>query len=789
MRFALHVIGSLALGGLLASAWSSGQGQMPSSKLHKPPYFDAPWRSFQTASTSEGNYALNLCAADLDGDGLAEAIVAQNVFFPGLRVFHNTGSLGKPTTFDADGTFYPTPRGAWDVIATDLDGDGDQDLAASDTDINYLGTNVVVLRNWGDGTFEAPQSFPAGAPSTGITAADLDADGDVDLALANYGSFGNGTTVSILKNLGSATFAPPRSYVAGQAPNAIEAGDLDGDGDVDLAVADGTGARVTVLPNRGNGTFEPAVAYKLFSGFGSSDLALLDPDGDGDLDIATPGHYDSAVDDARLILLRNDGAAHFALQSFAYGLPFHDVASELTAVDLDGDGLDDLLGAQPFEAGFVVFRADGRTGFEHGSLYAAATFMGSEDYGTVATDAGDLDGDGDPDVVATTRVRRLLTAHENLGDGTFPERPIQGHGTLHSVMDLGDVDRDGDLDLATSHGGASTSNVAVYLNDGHGTYSKSYSTSAATYGFAKLRELDGDGVLDLLFTTAPGPPIFMPYDFFTAHGRGDGTFAPAQRWPLDACGLAHPEALDLDADGDLDVINTENSACINVPLSGRRLFISLNNGNGTFQPPFTVLAGASPYNVAGGDFDEDGHLDLVTSSQIFSALLLGKGDGTFQPEQPFPSGNLGANVLALDLDGDAHLDVATLESSPLAESVLALLLGDGTGSFTKSVDLDHPTQDFREWVAAGDVDRDGDTDLMLGGIEDALVFLNEGAGAFTFSGRYGIGAGAFALHCADVTGDSVLDLLAMVSHETPASGLDYGIVTVRGLPSVQLRDW
>ena len=792
MLTTLRILSSLALAGLLTEARSSAQHpwrEASPAQRALPPYFASPWRSFQTASTPEGHFALDITTADLDGDGLAEAIVAQNVFAPGLRVFHNERRFGKPTTFDSEGTFYPTPRGAWDVVAVDLDGDGDRDLAASDSDLNYIGTNAVVLRNWGDGTFDAPRSFPAGGPSTGIAAGDVDGDGDADLALANHGSFGNGTKVSVLKNQGNATFVAPQSYTVGPGPDAIETGDLDGDGDLDLAVAHATGARVTLLRNNGNGTFGEPQPYDLFAGAGSPDLALLDPDGDGDLDIVTPGYYDQSANDGRLVLLRNSGTAQFTIELVAYGLPFHDIASEITASDLDGDGRDDVLGAQPFEAGFVVFRADGGTGFESGAMYAAATFLGNESYGTIATDAGDLDGDGDPDVVGTTRVRRLLTAHENQGDGTFPELPIHGRGVLHTVMDLGDVDRDGDLDIATSHGGASTSNVKVHLNNGTGTFAQSYSTPASTYGFAKLRDLDGDGVLDLLFTTAPSPPISIPYDFFTARGNGNGTFATVRRWPLNACGLAHPEALDLDADGDLDVINTEHSACINIPLSGRRLFISINNGDGTFQPAYTVLAGAAPYNLAGGDFNEDGHLDLVTSSAIFSALLLGNGDGTFQPEQPFPSGNLGANVLVLDLDGDSNLDVATLESSSLAESVLAVLLGDGMGGFTKTVDLAHPTQDFREWVAAGDVNGDGDVDLMAGGIEDALVFLNDGAGLFAFSGRYGIGMGAFALHHADVTGDGVGDLLAMVSHETPPAGLDDGIVVVRGLTSALVRSF
>jgi hypothetical protein len=256
------------------------------------------------------------------------------------------------------------------------------------------------------------------------------------------------------------------------------------------------------------------------------------------------------------------------------------------------------------------------------------------------------------------------------------------------------------------------------------------------------------------------------------------------RHPLNACGLGHPAAIDLDNDTDLDVINTEVSACVNIPESGRRLFISLNNGNGTFQPAFTVFAGAAPFSVTGGDFNEDGKVDLATASQHISALLFGNGDGTFQPEQPLAIGRLGDNILTLDLNSDANLDLVSLEDDAHSESVLTVLLGNGMGGFAVTEYLDDPTQDFREWVASGDVDRDGDPDLLAGGVQDALVFLNDETGHFALSGRYGIGADAFALHYADVTGDGHGDLVALVSHEVPPSDSDHGLVVVPGLPPV-----
>lgn len=767
----------------------------PTAAQVGPPYFDAPWRAFQTAAADgDGNYALDITTADLNGDGLADAVVGQSFAAPGLRVMLNAGAAGAaPAVLQEGGTLYPMLRGAPKVVVADLDGDGDPDLAAPDNDLNTLGSNFVVLRNRGDGTFAPPQSASAGARATHLAAADLDGDGDTDLAFVGYRTSGaGGPVVTVVRNAGNATFGAPVAFAlsAEGFTGGVEAGDLDGDGDADLAVAHvAEASRISLFLNTGAATFSAPQVFSPFEGNTvPSELALLDPDGDGDLDVLHPGFYDGFTSQGHLVLLRNRGAAGFAAETFLYANGGNNIAFELTAADLDGDGRDDAVGAQPFEAGFIIFRDNDAGGFLPGEMYASVARSG-ESSGTIATAAGDLDGDGDLDVLTTGRLRRLVAVHENLGDGRFPERSLSGHAINHQVIDLGDIDGDGDLDAATSHGGASSANVLVFRNDGTGLFTQSH-LAAGGGAFAKLRDLDGDGVLDLLWVSAPASP---PYDFFTARGMGNGAFAPAIRHPLGTCGSGHPSAVDLDADGDLDVVNTENGACMNVPASGRRLFISLNQGNGTFAPATTTPAGSFPYNTAAGDFDEDGLLDLVTASQGASAIVFGNGDGTFRGQMPLPAGRLGANILALDLNADGHLDLATLdEFSPDGsagdESLLTVLLGSGTGTFVETEHSEHPTQSYRDWVTVGDVDADGDPDLIAGGVQDVIVFTNDGAGVFAYAGRYGIGTDAYAPHYADLTGDGRGDLIALVAYETPPAGLDNGLVVVAGRAGAPVAD-
>ncbi len=767
----------------IALRWTSGLAlaTCAASVVQATGYFQAPWRSFETAETSAaaGNYLLEVASGDLNGDGRDDVVVGQAVVTGRLKVFLASGSDGVTTAnFEAPVT-YPLSHGAWGVCLADLDGDGDLDIAATDTDLNATVSQVAVLRNDGNGAFGAATYFPAGPNGpAGITSGDFDADGDLDLAVANWGLAGTGDDITILSNDGNAAFGSPLVYPVSDSPYRLESGDLDGDGNLDLAVAHDEGATVSVLLGAGDGSFGPPTDYSGIFGQVNVGLyaavALIDADVDGDLDIAYTSSFafNQSENDGRLALLRNDGFGAFQVDLYPYELPFENVVFDLAVADLNGDVYPDLVGAQYHEAGFLTFLGDGNGGFLGAEPYASA-----DDVIAIATP--DFDGDGDSDVATVNRLYPLLGAHENAGDGTFGRLPIFGDMFVHFVVDIGDVNGDGNLDAVSSHSGASHSTVNVFLGDGNGLMTQSYQTPEADYGFAKLRDLDGDGWLDLLFVSAPDRP---PYDFFTAKGDGAGSFGPVVRWPLGTCGSAHPAAFDLDVDGDLDVINTEDRGCPGVPFSGERLFISMNNGDGTFQPAFTLRAGLFPRNVDAGDFDEDGHLDLATVGNGTDAILFGNGDGTFEPWVPANKNYVSDNILVRDWDEDGHLDIVALESVSNGVDALGFLWGDGAGGFTPGTEGRHPSLPSRLVLATGDIDNDGDDDVFLDGEQDVLAFINDGARQWVDGGRYGIGRDARAITFGDANNDGVGDIIGLASIEQP-SGL-YGGLTI--LPGVSL---
>jgi len=749
------------------------------SAARAQPYFDAPWRAFDAVDEPLGaETMMSVAVGDLDGDDLPDLVAGQwgsnSPGFPpgvsGVYVFRNLGDeFGGPATF-ARSTFYEVLYGVRGIELVDLDNDGDLDVAAATLD-NGFGINpgnVTLLLNDGTGVLGPPAYLPAGddGPES-IAAADLDGDGDIDLAVANYGSFGSGDTVSVFFNNGDATFAPRATYTIEEKHlDDIIAVDLNQDGAPELVVAHENfgSAQVSVLPNDGSGAFGPIRSYPfIYSAQVDGNVVACDPDRDGDMDLVfSPLAVES---DGQLGLLRNDGTGEFATEYYPYGLWQYDRAFDLAVADLNGDGIDDIVGGQLFEAGVVTFLADGEGGFGSGRMVPSVP-------DAIAVAVADLDLDGDTDLIAVDDFWPLLAVHENPGGGMFNVRPQFGEVFSPNVLDMGDVDGDGDRDAAISHGGAVSGAVHVYLNESDGTFSESYKSPGSSYAYAHLHDLDGDGNLDLLFTSGPNAP---PYDFFTARGFGDGTFGPTIRWLIGTCGSAYPGAFDLDNDGDLDVVNTEDRGCAGG--ADNSLYVSLNQGDGTFAPHIKVPVSPLVDNVAAGDFDEDGILDLITMAGS-SKLLLGLGDGRFAPERALAADLWALNAIVDDLDGDGHLDIASHGVQEL-RGTLRVLWGDGTGQFEVSDFARIPS--LGNWIEPTDLDGDGDTDFVSTGVQDAVVFVNGEGRSFTYEGRYGIGRDSAAVHVADADADAIPDLVAIVRLDRDPSSVSGGLSFVPGL--------
>jgi hypothetical protein len=331
-----------------------------------------------------------------------------------------------------------TPFG---VLAVPRHGSSIPDLAVSSTD---AGT-VTLLRASSAGEFATAWSVAVQPVARGLATGDLDRDGRPDIAVASAKS----PLVSIL-------FADATGGVrvttqeAGMAPFDVAIADLDGDGMLDVAVANETngGATlkgdVTILYGDGAGGFPRH--RTLPAGTFPAHLAVTDLDGDGHLDLAVVNWGSS---DVSVFRTRPTGELAPAGNVSLGGGP----AYGLAAADLDGDGAPDLAAVEAM--GVVrVLGNDGR-----GNLTAGATLpVGA---GARDVQAADLDGDGRTDLFTADTLDGTVSVLRNLGGGRFAPRQVIAVGSRPRTVAAADLDADGLCDLAVTEGGAGK--VAVLL--------------------------------------------------------------------------------------------------------------------------------------------------------------------------------------------------------------------------------------------------------------------------------------------------------------------------------------
>lgn len=736
--------------------------------------FDSTWYGFNSGAFTTGRYPVAARTADVDNDGDLDVVIAKSPWSNGFTLMINAGD-----GFFSQPAHYHSMEPTHDVEAADFDQDGWMDVVVANYGLNGFGATVSLFLNQGNGTFGGPQDYPVVEGPTGLAAADFNNDGYPDLAVANYGYLGQGDSLSLLLNDGAGNFLPAVNFYAGDSPHKVAAAYVDGDTLIDLIVAN-ENQRVNVLLNSGGDDFSNRTQYNVLSQWAGDffpNVVVADIDNDGDNDILYSSTRTWDGNRGLIALLPNQGNGTFGS---AQSIPLTDFtagASDMAVGDLNGDGWLDIIGASfsgRTSDGYQVVMSDGAGNF-------LPAYRNPAGQATRFVMAADVDLDGDIDILTADNYTVQITVHPNFGDGTFPIPSLYPTHPISGALDAADVDLDGDLDVVTSADGAAATgvHVAVLKNNGDGSFAPFQTHSIRSGGVqAKFRDLNGDGYPDLLFATSRSSP---PYDFHTVINQGDGAFGAVQTWSVNACGWSDIDAFDIDNDGDLDVVITEWLGCPNVPNSARRIFFSLNNGDGTFATPYEKVVNPSPSSIAGADLDGDGNIDLVTGQVQSIDVHIGLGNGNFQAPVSYSVVQNPYDIEIVDLNADGILDVATANDGDSA--AMSILLGNGGGTFQSSQNYAGATSpDLRNvfGITAGDMDNDGDIDLIVGNqaSNDLSLYLNQGNGIFEYHMRYGVYYGAAAPFFGDFDGDGKGDIAAVVS--LPPSGLNGAVAVLRG---------
>jgi hypothetical protein len=365
-------------------------------------------------------------------------------------------------------------------------------------------------------------------------------------------------------------FAPVKTYTSGGwSAESVAVSDLNGDGHLDVVVANGLGSdstygEVSVLLGNGNGTFQPAVSYSSGVEFAQS-VAIGDVNGDGKPDL---------------------------------------VLSNLCDINCDG------------EVSVLLGNGDG-------TFQPAVTYNSGGSYAwSVAI--GDLNGDGIPDLVVANQYQSCCGGDSEVGvligngDGTFqPAVTYNSGGSASYSVAIGDVNGDGIPDLLVTNecnpnNDCQTGSVGVLLGNGDGTFRAAVTYDSLQAYFVTIGDVNGDGKPDLVVANYGGSSVSVLL------GNGDGTFQPGVTYYTEGDQAESVAIGDVNGDGKPDLVvanycflGKHGDNCEHGSVS-----LMLGNGDGTFQAPVIFSSGGvQAESVAIGDVNSDGKPDVLVTNR------------------------------------------------------------------------------------------------------------------------------------------------------------------------------
>ncbi len=707
-----------------------------------------------------GTDPVGVAIGDLDGDGKPEIAVA-NISAVSVSVFHNTSSSGS-ISFAAKQDFAANgnPLG---VAIGDLDGDGKNDLAVTSQASSLISVhrNTSTLGTIDANSFATKVTFAAGTTTFDVAIADIDGDGKKDLISGNSG----GDSVSILRNTATAgeitasSFAAKQDFSVGDQPSKVAIGDIDGDGKLDIATGNQTDNTLSVLRNTSTvGTVSFAGQVTFATGTQPISTAIGDLDGDGDADIATSN------DPGSMSLFKNNSVSGSISLSPEVNYPFVVAARDIAVADLDSDDRPEIV-IPNLNSGIVSVLhniADpptvsaisptsarvGKTVTITGTGFDATTAKNSVYFGAIKANVATATTTSlTAEVpIGATFSPLIVQREKRVGASNKLFMPIFAGGTktisastLASKVDfaagiqpanvaIGDIDGDGKPDVAVPNFGTGSQTVSVYRNtsvtgsiSGSSLVSHHQFSSGGNTNSIAIGDLDGDGKMDMVVPNVNPINTIGVFHNTSTSGTIDGTTFAARDDFTSSTNPRDVVLADLDGDGKLDIA-APNASVHTVSVFRNTTIPGDIDANSFTAAQDFFSAGSAPNGVAAGDIDGDGKIDLAISDQTTHTVSVFRNTNTagtndassFAGAVSFAIGNTAMPPTLADLDGDGKLDMAVSSFGTDQVGVFRNTSTSGTiNASTFATRVDYTTGDGPQKIAAGDLDGDGKPELVV----------------------------------------------------------------------------
>ena len=373
-------------------------------------------------------------------------------------------------------------------------------------------------------------------------------------------------------------------------------------------------------------------------------------------------------------------------------------------------------------------------------------FHGTVSPTTVNAVVADFNLDGIPDILIDDIGANSLITNQGNGDGTFTPGASEFYGVGGIVtvgfangLAVADFNSDGIPDVVMVDGWFT--GPWILLGSGNGSFqsapgsgpSGSISVGSGNQ-YVAVADFNGDGIPDMVIGSSGGAYSFTDVlSLQVLLGNGDGSFRSGSTLQYNTNFTNYFAPAPVPAAGDFNGDGIPDLAVAN--LNSGTVDIYLGNGDGTFKAPSTLKTGSGPNAIAVADFNKDGKLDLaVTNSNSNTvSIFLGNGDGTFTAPAQIPAtGNDPSAITVGDFNGDGIPDLAVYNFGPYGPSYVTILLGNGDGTFTPSASQGPATTPNSAhvlglgsgwpWIASGDLNGDGLTDLV---VSDNMAYLTQ----------------------------------------------------------------